>query len=235
MLISALVFFRSDFKELVEAGYRPGYTRVSELDNVVSVAKKVNSLGVPLNALQAWDSDLITGEVVYLVLLMNFGSKYPVREIGVSVLPRADSTNYVVLQVNPDSGTRGEVQFKIGISPKYKPSKTAIAAAFRAHSANTYTSTLSHLIILPGRLLTLLVTSFSQRASFKPSASALPSTRSSRTRSRRSCLRGGVTRAVVGRERSIIVFSPTRARMDSIRRPATMPTRRRRPSRGRTW
>ncbi|ORY89473.1 hypothetical protein BCR35DRAFT_300675, partial [Leucosporidium creatinivorum] len=109
---------RADFKELIEAGYRPGYTRVSELDNVVSVSKKVNSLGVPLNALQAWDSDLITGEVVYLVLLMNFGSKYP---------------------VNPDSGTRGEVQFKIGISPKYKPSKTAIAAAFRAHSANTYT------------------------------------------------------------------------------------------------
>jgi hypothetical protein len=161
-LTSALVSLRSDFKELKEAGYMPGYTRVSELDNVVSVAKRVNTLGVPLNALQAWDSDLITGEVVYLVLLMNFGSKYPVRGLCISGLPHADKTTSL-LQVNPDSGTRGEVQFKVGISPKYKPSKTAIAAAFRAHSANTYTSTFMHLIILPGRILTLLITSSRRR------------------------------------------------------------------------
>lgn len=70
---------------------------MSELDNVVSVSKKVNSLGVPLRALQAWDSDLITGEVVYLVLLMNFGSKYP---------------------VDPDNGVRDEVRYRVGISPK---------------------------------------------------------------------------------------------------------------------
>ncbi|KAI5478234.1 ubiquitin-conjugating enzyme E2 Q [Pseudohyphozyma bogoriensis] len=109
---------RSDFKDLIAAGFRPGYTRVSELDNVVSVSKKVNTLGVPLRALQAWDSDLITGEVRYLVLLMNFGSRYP---------------------VDPDNGTRGDVKFRVGLSPKYKPSKEAIAAAFRSHSANTYT------------------------------------------------------------------------------------------------
>jgi len=32
----------SDFKELVKEGYRPGFTRVSELDLVVSVSKKVS-------------------------------------------------------------------------------------------------------------------------------------------------------------------------------------------------
>lgn len=80
---------------------------------------KVNQLGVPLEALQAWDSSLITGEVRYLVLLMNFGAKYP---------------------VDPDNGTRGEVKFRVGLSPRYKPSKEAMASAFRSHSANTYTS-----------------------------------------------------------------------------------------------
>lgn len=50
---------------------------------------------------------------------MNFGAKYP---------------------VDPDNGTRGEVRFRVGISPHYKPSKAAIAAAFRSHSSNTYTS-----------------------------------------------------------------------------------------------
>ncbi|GAA5923452.1 hypothetical protein JCM1841_003333 [Sporobolomyces salmonicolor] len=109
---------RSDFQELVKAGYRPGFARVSELDLVVSVSKKVNSLGVPVRALQAWDSQLITGEVAYLVLLMNFGSKYP---------------------VDLDNMTRGEVQFRVGISRTPKPSKAAIASAFRSHSANAYT------------------------------------------------------------------------------------------------
>ncbi|GAA5820502.1 hypothetical protein JCM11251_003020 [Rhodosporidiobolus azoricus] len=109
---------RADFKDLIAAGYRPGFTRVSELDLVVSVSKKVNSLGVPARALQAWDSQLITGEVVYLVLLMNFQSKYP---------------------VDLDNMTSGQVKFKVGISCKYKPSKQAIAAAFRSHSSNTHT------------------------------------------------------------------------------------------------
>ncbi|GAA6008198.1 hypothetical protein JCM11491_001926 [Sporobolomyces phaffii] len=114
-LVKAL---RRDFKELVKEGYRPGFTRVSELDLVVSVSKKVSALGVPARALQAWDSELITGEVVYLVLLMNFGSHYPV-----------DLDN---LQSN-------QVKFKVGISPSYKPSKTAVAAAFRSHSSHMYT------------------------------------------------------------------------------------------------
>ncbi|KAK4700785.1 ubiquitin-conjugating enzyme E2 Q, partial [Phenoliferia sp. Uapishka_3] len=108
---------RNDFKGILDAGFRPGYTRVSELDNIVSVSKKVNALGVPLRALQAWDSELLTGEVRYLVLLMNFGSKYP----------------------DPDNGGRGDVKFRVGLSPKYKPSKAAMASAFRSHSANTYT------------------------------------------------------------------------------------------------
>ncbi|GAA5893568.1 uncharacterized protein JCM6883_003563 [Sporobolomyces salmoneus] len=113
-LVKAL---RRDFKELVKEGYRPGFTRVSELDLVVSVSKKVSAVGTPVRALQAWDSQLITGEVVYLTLLMNFGG-YP---------------------VNLDNLNRDEVKFRVGISPKYKPSKAAIAAAFRSHSTNTYT------------------------------------------------------------------------------------------------
>lgn len=108
----------SDFKALIQEGYQPGFTRLSELDLVVSVAKKVNLLGVPARALQAWDSRLITGQVVYLVLLMNVGSTYP---------------------VDLDHQTSGQVRFRVGISPTYKPSKDAISAAFRAHSSNPYT------------------------------------------------------------------------------------------------
>ncbi|BGP08426.1 hypothetical protein JCM10049v2_004273 [Rhodotorula toruloides] len=109
---------RSDFKQLLDAGFRPGFTRVSELELVVSVSKRVNLLGVPARALQAWDSRLITGKIVYLVCLMSFG-RYP---------------------VDLDNQTSGQVKFKVGISPKYKPSKAAIASAFRAHTSNPYTS-----------------------------------------------------------------------------------------------
>ncbi|GAA5835600.1 hypothetical protein JCM3766R1_006458 [Sporobolomyces carnicolor] len=109
---------RRDFKELVKEGYRPGFTRVSELDLCVSVSKKVSALGVPVRALQAWDSELITGEVVYLVLLPSFNAKYP---------------------VDLDNLSRDEVKFRVGISPKYKPSKAAIGAAFRSHSSSMYT------------------------------------------------------------------------------------------------
>ncbi|GAA5975703.1 hypothetical protein JCM11641_005842 [Rhodosporidiobolus odoratus] len=132
---------RSDFKDLIAAGYRPGFTRVSELDLVVSVSKKVNSLGVPARALQAWDAQLITGEVVYLVLLMNFGSKYPVDQ---------------------DNMTSGQVRFKVGISRKYKPNKTAVAAAFRSHSSNTYTKGEFEAISLSAPLDALLNTKFQE-------------------------------------------------------------------------
>ncbi|GAA5856066.1 hypothetical protein JCM9279_006494 [Rhodotorula babjevae] len=109
---------RTDFQQLIDAGYRPGFTRLSELDLVVSVAKKVNLLDVPARALQAWDSKLITGQVVYLVLLVNFGAKYP---------------------IDLDNQTAGQCRFKVGVSPRYKPVRTAVAAAFRAHSSNPYT------------------------------------------------------------------------------------------------
>ncbi|SGY22977.1 BQ5605_C019g08878 [Microbotryum silenes-dioicae] len=103
------VALRKDFRELLAQGYRPGFTRLSEFDNVVSVSKKVNELGVPVGALQAWDSELITGKVVYLVLLIKFGCKYP---------------------IDADNATRGQVQFKVVIAPTYKPSKASIATAF---------------------------------------------------------------------------------------------------------
>ncbi|CEQ39453.1 SPOSA6832_00978, partial [Sporobolomyces salmonicolor] len=116
--------------ELVKAGYRPGFARVSELDLVVSVSKKARisasqrhpdlslTLGPFDRSTRSAFPSLITGEVAYLVLLMNFGSKYP---------------------VDLDNMTRGEVQFRVGISRTPKPSKAAIASAFRSHSANAYT------------------------------------------------------------------------------------------------
>lgn len=114
--IAARTALRNDFKLMTAAGYQPGYTQVSQLDTIISVAVKVNSLGVPLRALQAWDSDLITGEVRYLVLLLFCGYRYP---------------------PDPDNGARGEVRFKVGISPKYKPSRAALIAASRSHNDQT--------------------------------------------------------------------------------------------------
>lgn len=89
------------------------------MDLVVSVSKKVSLLNVPARALQAWDSKLITGQVVYLVLLINFGTTYP---------------------VDLDNQTSGQCRFRVGVSPRYKPAHSAVAAAFRAHSSNPYTS-----------------------------------------------------------------------------------------------
>jgi hypothetical protein len=148
-------------------------------DAVISVSKKVNSLGVPVRALQAWDSNLITGEVRYLVLLMDFGPRYP---------------------VSMDNGTRGEgsserffsqyleliqamraVEFRVGLSPKYKPSKTAIAGAFRAHGANTYTGPL----LTPREERTALISRGGQTMTLRPSHSVVPSTRCSETSSKK--------------------------------------------------
>ena len=124
--VSLTVWF-SDFKSVMAAGYRPGYSRISELENVVSVSCKVNSLNVDLRTLQAWDSDLITGEVVYLILLLFFGSKYP---------------------VDADNGSRS-VRFAIGISPKPKPSKKAIHSASRSTvPSGIWTSAFSLLFLL---------------------------------------------------------------------------------------
>jgi ubiquitin-conjugating enzyme E2 Q len=89
------------------------------MELIPSPLPQINTLGIPVLALQAWDSALIdSGEARYLVLLINFGANYP---------------------VNPDDGTRGEVQIRVGISPHYKPSKAAIAAAFRSASSHSYT------------------------------------------------------------------------------------------------
>ncbi|KAK4053896.1 hypothetical protein OIO90_003733 [Microbotryomycetes sp. JL221] len=102
-----------DFKQLKDANYCPGFTSISDFDKIISVSKRVNTLKIPPQALEAWDPRLLTGEIVYLVLLINLGSKYP---------PELD---------NPQ---RDSVKFKIGISPRYKPSKQAIAVAFRSHA-----------------------------------------------------------------------------------------------------
>lgn len=103
---------------------------------------QINTLGIPVLALQAWDSALIdSGEIRYLVLLINFGANYP---------------------VNPDDGTRGEVRFRVGISPRYKPSKDAIAAAFRSHSSHSYTEGEFEAISLSGPLDSLFSDKFQE-------------------------------------------------------------------------
>ncbi|KAH8929227.1 hypothetical protein BT69DRAFT_1276502 [Atractiella rhizophila] len=108
-----------DFAQIFQAGFKPGFTRVSELDNVVSVAVPIFALRIPLNALQAWDTRLISQNHLYLVLLINTGSLYP---------------------VDLDKYSNANVRFAVGISRKYKPSRDAIATAFRSHSAiDSYT------------------------------------------------------------------------------------------------
>ena len=92
---------------------------------------------------------------------MNFGSSYP---------------------VDLDNLKRGEVGFKIGISPTYKPSKAAVAAAFRSHSSNTYTSECPCLISR-GRANDFVSL---QRATFKRFLFPLLSTPSSWTNSKKS-------------------------------------------------
>ncbi|BGP55681.1 hypothetical protein JCM8202v2_003288 [Rhodotorula sphaerocarpa] len=132
---------REDFGALIGYGYLPGFVHLSDFDRVVSVGKKVSLLGVPARALQAWDSLLVTGQDVYLVLLMNLGPTYPVD------------------LANPTAGS--EIEFRVGISPTYKPSRAAIAAAFRAHSSNPYTPGDFEAISLSNPLNSLMNSKFS--------------------------------------------------------------------------
>jgi hypothetical protein len=88
--------------------------------------------------------------------------------------------NFAKYPVDLDNLKKDEVKFRIGISPKYKPSKAAVAAAFRSHSADVYTSELifsllSGLHMIDPKLIVLI----SQRVNLKQSRSQLLSTTSS--------------------------------------------------------
>ncbi|TDL29181.1 hypothetical protein BD410DRAFT_817396 [Rickenella mellea] len=104
---------QKDFKEIVAAGYRPGMTPLG-FAIVLSVSVPVLKLDIPPRALIAWDSRLLSSTYNLTLIISGMRSAYP--------------------PINPD-GTlvdmQAKLQFKVGLSPRYKPSAEAVTQAIR--------------------------------------------------------------------------------------------------------
>ena len=111
----------SDFRGIIGAKYRPGYCHLPDGTHVVSISTKVSDIGVEPRALHAWDAKLLVPNT-YLVLLIAF-ERYP---ISAKDYAAARTTRVVV-----------------GLSPKAKPSKSAIAVSERDAGTSSLTVALS--------------------------------------------------------------------------------------------
>jgi ubiquitin-conjugating enzyme E2 Q len=102
----------SDFIEIVAAEYRPGLLRFGIDDFSLSVSLPVITLAndIPARALMAWDPRLLSRTQNLTLLISGLRGTYPPL--------KADGTP------TEDAVARGtSLQFKVGLTRKYKPSK----------------------------------------------------------------------------------------------------------------
>lgn len=110
----------SHFNEVVAYEYRPGFIPFGADDYVLSVSIPIIKLvgDIPARALMAWDRRLLARTQHLTLLVTGLRDSYPVLQ--------TDGT------VRPDAATRGmSPQFRIGLTPIYKPQKEHVAAAVR--------------------------------------------------------------------------------------------------------
>lgn len=113
---TSVKILQRDFIETVALGssYRPGVTPFGTDDLTISISVPVITLAssgaIPPRALMAWDTHLLSRRQ-YLVLIINNVRKYPILD---------------------GSGKGGEgVNFKVGLSGRYKPTRINIVEARR--------------------------------------------------------------------------------------------------------
>ncbi|KZT66072.1 hypothetical protein DAEQUDRAFT_798566 [Daedalea quercina L-15889] len=108
------------FNEVVAYGYRPGFIPFGVDDFVLSVSIPIIKLAgdIPARALMAWDRRLLSRTQHLTLLLTGLRGTYPVLQADGSV--RADAA---VRGISP--------QFRIGLTPIYKPQKEHVAAVVR--------------------------------------------------------------------------------------------------------
>lgn len=97
---------RRDFVAIKEAGFRPGFQRLSDGTHVVSISVHVSDLKIPVTGLHAWDSKLLDPQM-RLTLLIAFQSGYPQQSYTGKNLRDLLSTS--------------NVKYVVGLSPNPKP------------------------------------------------------------------------------------------------------------------
>ncbi|KIM73751.1 hypothetical protein PILCRDRAFT_99249 [Piloderma croceum F 1598] len=111
-----------DFLEVVAAGYRPGLIRFGVDDFSLSISIPVIKLAndIPARALMAWDRRLLSRTQHLTLLISGLRGTYPPL--------KADGT------LTQDAVARGtNLQFKVGLSRQYKPSKEYALEAKRTY------------------------------------------------------------------------------------------------------
>lgn len=110
----------SHFNEVVAYEYRPGFIPFGADDYVLSVSIPIIKLvgNIPARAMMAWDRRLLARTQHITLLVIGLRGTYPVLQ--------ADGTVY------RDATAHGiSPQFRIGLTPIYKPQKEHVAAAVR--------------------------------------------------------------------------------------------------------
>lgn len=110
-----------DFNEIVAADFRPGLIRLSADELVLSVSVPVVYLAriIPPRALMAWDSRLLSKKQHLTLIISGMRNVYPVLQSDGTLNPRLISSGV------------SKLQFRVGLSPEYKPPKEAIPALIR--------------------------------------------------------------------------------------------------------
>ena len=108
------------FHEVIAHEYRPGFIPFGADDTVLSVSIPIIKLvdSIPARALMAWDRRLLERTQHLTLLIIGLRGTYPVLQPDGAV--------------RTDAAMRGiSPQFRIGLTPLYKPHKEHVAAAVR--------------------------------------------------------------------------------------------------------
>ncbi|OSX62557.1 hypothetical protein POSPLADRAFT_1046024 [Postia placenta MAD-698-R-SB12] len=111
---------QSDFIEIVAYGYRPGFVPIGIDEHVMSVSHPIIRLAddIPAHVLMAWDRRLLAQSQHLTLLVHGLRGVYPVL--------RGDGS------LSPEAIARGSTpQFKVGMTPRYKPRKEDAVEATR--------------------------------------------------------------------------------------------------------
>lgn len=114
--------FNSNFLETVAADYRPGFIKHSFEHFLVTVSIPILRLIeiIPPRALMAWDRALLSKTQHLCLLISGFNGVYPVLN--------PDGT-YTTNAIRASTA----LQFKIGLTQRYKPGKEEARGAVRKH------------------------------------------------------------------------------------------------------
>ncbi|KAF8580706.1 hypothetical protein K439DRAFT_1636776 [Ramaria rubella] len=101
---------KEHFHESIDAGYKPGLTRLNDNEIVLSISSPVLSLSIPPRALVAWDRRLLMSCNNLVLFISGIHGSYPILNNDGSYM----------------SGSTTQLKFHVGVSPSYKPSKEVV-------------------------------------------------------------------------------------------------------------